>query len=80
MSSEPELPAARRGPVTATITRRVKPGREAAYEEFLAGIRGAAKAFPGISAKRSSGPPAAKAASTGSSTASIRRPTSAAGG
>src|SRR5215467_11319427 len=35
------------GPVTATVTRRVKPGHEAAYEEFLAGINGAAKGFPG---------------------------------
>jgi antibiotic biosynthesis monooxygenase (ABM) superfamily enzyme len=29
------------------VTRRVKPGHEAAYEQFLAGISGAAKAFPG---------------------------------
>ena len=47
MSPEPELPADAAGPVTATVTRRVKPGHEAAYEEFLAGISGAAKAFPG---------------------------------
>jgi uncharacterized protein len=47
MSSEPELPAGAAGPVTATVTRRVKPGHEAAYEQFLAGIGGAAKAFPG---------------------------------
>src|SRR5262245_40699222 len=47
MSSEPELPSAAAGPVTATVTRRVKPGHEAAYEQFLAGIGGAAKAFPG---------------------------------
>jgi len=47
MSPEPELPAGAAGPVTATVTRRVKPGHEAAYEEFLAGISGAAKAFPG---------------------------------
>jgi Antibiotic biosynthesis monooxygenase len=47
VSSEPELPADTAGPVTATVTRRVKPGHEAAYEEFLAGISGAAKAFPG---------------------------------
>jgi uncharacterized protein len=47
VSSEPELPASAAGPVTATVTRRVKPGHEAAYEQFLAGISGAAKAFPG---------------------------------
>jgi uncharacterized protein len=47
MSSQPELPADHQGPVTATVTRRVKPGHEAAYEAFLAGISDAAKAFPG---------------------------------
>jgi uncharacterized protein len=47
MSPEPELPADAAGPVTATVTRRIKPGHEDAYEEFLAGISGAAKAFPG---------------------------------
>jgi antibiotic biosynthesis monooxygenase (ABM) superfamily enzyme len=47
VSSEPELPAGAAGPVTATVTRRVKPGHEDAYEEFLAGISGAAKGFPG---------------------------------
>src|SRR5262249_59895095 len=41
------LPAGAAGPVTATVTRRVKPGHEDAYEQFLAGISGAAKAFPG---------------------------------
>ena len=47
MSREPEWQEQAAGPVTATVTRRVKPGHEAAYEEFLAGINGAAKAFPG---------------------------------
>jgi len=47
VSSEPELPRGAAGAVTATVTRQVKPGHEAAYEEFLAGISGAAKAFPG---------------------------------
>jgi uncharacterized protein len=47
MSPEPELPADAAEPVTATVTRRIKPGHEDAYEEFLAGISGAAKAFPG---------------------------------
>jgi antibiotic biosynthesis monooxygenase (ABM) superfamily enzyme len=35
------------GPVTTTITRRVKPGHEAAYEEFLEGMIAAASRFPG---------------------------------
>src|SRR5215831_17968132 len=47
MSWEPELVDDAAGPVTATVTRRVKPGHEPDYEEFLAGINGAAKAFPG---------------------------------
>jgi antibiotic biosynthesis monooxygenase (ABM) superfamily enzyme len=47
MSLEPELPADADGPVTTTVTRRIKPGHEAAYEAFLAGISGAARAFPG---------------------------------
>jgi uncharacterized protein len=47
MSWEPELRDDAAGPVTATVTRWVKPGHESAYEEFLAGINGAAKAFPG---------------------------------
>jgi len=47
VSWEPELRDDAAGPVTATVTRLVKPGHEPAYEEFLAGINGAAKAFPG---------------------------------
>jgi len=35
------------GPVTTTVTRRVKTGHEAAYEQFLEGIIGAASLFPG---------------------------------
>src|SRR4029453_5847088 len=35
------------GPVAITVPRRVKPGHEGAYEQFLAGISGAARAFPG---------------------------------
>ena len=35
------------GPVTTTVTRRVKPGHEPFYEEFLEGIIGAATRFPG---------------------------------
>ena len=50
MSSEraasPEPPDAG-GPVTTTVTRRVKPGHETAYEEVLEGIVAAASGFPG---------------------------------
>ena len=42
-----ELPTGAHAPVTTTVTRRIKPGHEAAYEAFLAGISGAARAFPG---------------------------------
>jgi hypothetical protein len=47
VSMEPEPPTDAQGPVTTTVTRRIKPGHEAAYEAFLAGIRGAAQTFPG---------------------------------
>lgn len=47
MRVEPELSADADGPVTTTVTRRIKPGHEAAYEAFLAGISGGARAFPG---------------------------------
>jgi len=47
VSAEPAPPADAAGPITVTVTRRVKPGHEAAYEEFLAGMSDAAKAFPG---------------------------------
>jgi uncharacterized protein len=35
------------GPVTTTVTRRVKPGHEPFYEQFLMGITAAATRFPG---------------------------------
>jgi antibiotic biosynthesis monooxygenase (ABM) superfamily enzyme len=35
------------GPVTTTVLRRVKPGHEREYEEFLEGIIAAASRFPG---------------------------------
>jgi uncharacterized protein len=47
MRVEPELPPDLGGPVTTAVTRRIKPGHEAAYEAFLVGISGAASAFPG---------------------------------
>jgi uncharacterized protein len=47
MGVDPELPGGADGPVTTTVSRRIKPGHEAAYEGFLAGISGAARAFPG---------------------------------
>jgi antibiotic biosynthesis monooxygenase (ABM) superfamily enzyme len=34
-------------PVTTTVTRRVKPGHETFYEQFLVGIIAAAQEFPG---------------------------------
>jgi antibiotic biosynthesis monooxygenase (ABM) superfamily enzyme len=34
-------------PVTTTVTRRVKPGHEAFYEQFLTGIISAASGYPG---------------------------------
>jgi uncharacterized protein len=43
-STPPDSPNA---PVTTTVTRRVRPGHEAAYEQFLQGIIGAASEFPG---------------------------------
>jgi uncharacterized protein len=43
---EPRPPEAA-GPVTTTVTRRIKPGHESAYEEFLEGIIAAASRFPG---------------------------------
>jgi hypothetical protein len=46
MSPEPGPPPGA-APVTATVTRRVRPGHGAACEEALAGIGGAAGAFPG---------------------------------
>jgi uncharacterized protein len=35
------------GPVTTTVTRRVKPGHEPFYEQFLEGVTAAASRFPG---------------------------------
>jgi antibiotic biosynthesis monooxygenase (ABM) superfamily enzyme len=35
------------GPVTTTVTRRVKPGHEVFYEQFLEGISAAARRYPG---------------------------------
>jgi hypothetical protein len=57
---EPELPTDANWPVTTTVTRRVMPGHEATYEAFLAGISGAARASPAISAWKSSAPSRSK--------------------
>jgi len=70
-----ELPAEVEGPVTTTVTRRIKPGHEAAYEEFLAGISSAARAFPGYLGVEVFRPAPATATSTGPSTASTPPPT-----
>jgi uncharacterized protein len=43
----PMPPADSAGPVTTSVTRRVKPGHEEAYEAFLEGIIAAASRFPG---------------------------------
>ena len=40
-------PEATEGPVTTTVTARVKPGHEPFYERFLEGIIDAASRFPG---------------------------------
>ena len=51
MSDDPlrsfDSPPGADGPVTTTVTRRVKPGHELFYEQFLAGINAAASRFPG---------------------------------
>jgi uncharacterized protein len=44
---DPVLHALADGPVTTTVTRRVKPGHEAGYEAVLAEINRAAGGFPG---------------------------------
>jgi uncharacterized protein len=41
------LPEGANGPVTTTVSRRVKPGHEPFYEQFLEGIIEAASRFPG---------------------------------
>jgi uncharacterized protein len=41
------LPDDTDGPVTTTVTRRVKPGHEPFYEQFLTGVVAAASRFPG---------------------------------
>jgi uncharacterized protein len=42
-----EPPGEAEGPVTTTVTRRVKPGHESAFDAFLEGIIAAASRFPG---------------------------------
>ena len=49
------------GPVTTTVTRRVKPGHESSYERFLAGINAAAREFPGHLGVEVFRPPSASA-------------------
>jgi antibiotic biosynthesis monooxygenase (ABM) superfamily enzyme len=46
-SGSGSLPEGAGGPVTTTVTRRVKPGHEPFYERFLEGIIAAASRFPG---------------------------------
>jgi antibiotic biosynthesis monooxygenase (ABM) superfamily enzyme len=47
VSSQPRLPADADGPVTTTVTRRVKPGHQPDYEQVLEAIIAAASRFPG---------------------------------
>jgi len=47
LSGADPLPHGIGGPVTTTVTRRVKPGHEAHYEQFLEGIIAAATRCPG---------------------------------
>jgi hypothetical protein len=56
--------------VTATLTRRVKPGHEPFYESFLEGIIAAAARFPGHLGVEVFRPGARRQASTASSIAS----------
>jgi uncharacterized protein len=46
-SAAPAPPDAGDAPVTTTVTRRIRPGHEAAYEEVLEEILAAASRFPG---------------------------------
>jgi hypothetical protein len=76
VSPEPEPAGA--GPVTATVTRHVRPGTGRPRRPWPAsGARPGPS--PATSAKRYSAPTAARAAGTGSSAASTRPPTCAAG-
>lgn len=47
LSDDARPPAGASGPITTTVTRRVKPGHEAAYEEFLDAIIATARRYPG---------------------------------
>jgi antibiotic biosynthesis monooxygenase (ABM) superfamily enzyme len=55
------LPEGTDGPVTTTVTRRVKPGHEPFYEQFLEGIIVAATRFPGHLGVEVFRPPSASA-------------------
>ena len=61
----PALAASRRvrddEPVTTEVTRRIKPGHEAAYEAFLEGIGAAARQSPGFLGVEIFRPPSAAA-------------------
>ena len=72
---EPELAAGADGPVTTTVTRRIKPGHEAAYEGSWPASAAPRRPSPATWASRSSAPPPARAASTAPCTASTRPPT-----
>lgn len=46
-TSDPKPGAGDDAPVTVVVTRRVKPGREADYEAWLAGLQAEARQLPG---------------------------------
>jgi hypothetical protein len=75
---EPRPPAGAEGTITTTVRRRVKPGHEAAYEEFLKGIMSAASHYPGYVGSEVFRP-SATGGEYQSSTASTRRTLCAAG-
>jgi uncharacterized protein len=54
-------PDAGGGPITSTVTRRVRPGHETFYEQFLEGIIAAASQFPGYLGVEVFRPPSATA-------------------
>lgn len=47
MAPENDIQPGEEGPVTVSLSRRIKPGQEAAYEDWLHGIVAAASEFPG---------------------------------
>lgn len=57
MSAATEAPGGDADPVTVVITRRVKPGREADYEAWLAALQSASRGLPGYLGVTTQRPP-----------------------